>query len=198
MSVWFLPYFKFIVGISLGLWVSFFPQVASNAIELTAPIDGEVLKGNVTISGNTSVIGFESYDLLFSFENGSNDGDRFLITQSRSKVENGVLGTWDTAKITDGDYRLFLVVHYEDDKPETVFVRDLRIRNYSPVEVDSEAEQNQTEGTETVFLEPPITEPEKEEPTLFSSMMRGMLYTVIVIVVLGVLLFVYTQKRRRR
>ncbi|MCD4753733.1 MAG: hypothetical protein K8R40_11730 [Anaerolineaceae bacterium] len=198
MSVWFLHYFKFIVGISLGLWFSFFPQAASNAVELTAPIDGEVLKGNVTISGNTSVIGFESYDLLFSFENGSNDGDRFLITQSKSKVENGVLGTWDTAKVTDGDYRLFLVVHYEDDKPETVFVRDLRVRNYSPVEVESEAEQNQTEATETVFLETPTPESEETEPTLFGSMLRGMLYTVIAIVVIGVLIFGYTQKRRHR
>ena len=198
MSIWFLHSIKFIVGISLGLWFSFFPQAASNTIELTAPVDSEVLKGNVTIYGNTSVIGFESYELLFSFENGSNDGDRFLITQSRSKVENGVLGTWDTAKVTDGDYRLFLVVHYEDDKPETVFIRDLRIRNYSPVEVESEAAQDLTEATETVFLETPVPEPEKTEQTLFGSMMRGMLYTVIVIVVLGVLLFVYTQKRRRR
>lgn len=198
MSVWFLHYFKFIISIYLGLCFSFFPQAASNAVELTAPTDDEVLKGNVTIYGNTSVIGFESYDLLFSFENGSNDGDRFLITQSKSKVENGVLGTWDTAKVTDGDYRLFLVVHYEDDKPETVFVRNLRIRNYSPVEVESEAEQNQALQTETVFLETPTPEPEESEPTLFGSMMRGMVYTVIAIVVLGVLLFAYTQSRHRR
>ena len=199
MSVSFLSLTQVLISLLFGLWFSFFPQAANNSVEITDPVDGQVLQGNYTIKGNTDVIGFESYDLMFAHENGSNDGDRFLISHNTAKVQDGVLGTWDTSKITDGNYRLFLVVNFVDDKPETFAVRNVRIRNYSPIEQDEEALPVDAMPTDDVFLATPIPEGEDTAaPSLFRSMFKGMIYTIMIIVVLGLILLGVTQSRSRR
>ena len=198
MSVLFLNFTQVLITLLFGLGFSFLPQATYNTVALTKPTDGEALKGTITIEGNTSVIGFESYDLLFSYENGSNDGDRFLILHSTEKIENGTLGTWDTSKITDGDYRLFLVVNFEDDKPETTFVRNLRVRNYTAEEVENEVMPTEVLPSEDLFLATPVPESEESPQTLFGSMLKGLIYTIVVIVLLGLVLLGVTQYRKRR
>ena len=198
MSLLFLNFTQVLITLLFGLWLSFFPQATYNTVMLTKPTDGEVLKGTITIEGNSSVIGFESYDLLFSYENGSNDGDRFLILHSTEKVENGTLGTWDTSKITDGDYRLYMVVNFEDDKPETAFVRNLRVRNYTAEEVENEIAATAVLQSEDLFLATPVPESEESPQTLFGSMLQGLIYTIVIIVLLGLVLLGVTQYRKQR
>ena len=200
MSILYNTFFSVIASTILIWFTSFFPQVNANRVVLKAPIDNEVLQGEVTIMGNTDVIGFESYELVFLHENGTNDGDTFFIMKSEVAVKDGVLGVWKTNEISDGNYRLLLIVNYEDDKPVIETANNLRVRNYTAEEEDEpEAESAQATDTpeEAMIQEQELT-PAEEGETLFGSMLRGMLYTVMAIVVLGLAIFGYTQTRRRR
>ncbi|NSW51195.1 MAG: hypothetical protein HPY85_01655 [Anaerolineae bacterium] len=200
MSIWYSSFFSVVVSLVLMWFSSFFPQVNANRVVLKFPMDNEVLQGEITITGNTDVIGFESYELVFMYENGTNDGDTFFIMKSDVPVKDGVLGTWKTNEISDGNYRLLLIVNYEDDKPVIETANNLRVRNYTPVEEDEALPA--VEESEPLTADEQIAEetkePEVQRSTLFGSMLRGMLYTVIVIVVLGLAIFGYTQTRRRR
>ena len=57
----------------------------------------------------------------------------FLIAQGSQPVENGLLASWDTSLITDGDYRLRAdqVVGWI---VERLLLPNIRVRNYTVVE----------------------------------------------------------------
>ncbi|MBN2047510.1 MAG: hypothetical protein JW750_06695 [Anaerolineaceae bacterium] len=173
------------------------PQTG-NQVAITSPNDDDVVQGTFLVMGNTDVVGFESYEVLFAYEDGSNDVTWFLIESSDQKVSNGVLATWDTSQITDGNYRLALVVNFADDKPERVVRTNIRVRNYTPVEVE-ETVIEEAAPIEDEMNAAAVEEPENETSTstLFGSMLRGMLYTVIAIVILGGILIAVVQSRRR-
>ena len=171
---------------------------AINEVKLLNPSDGEILKGTVTIRGNTDVVGAQSYVLEFGYENGTNDVTWFLITESDQKVAEGVLATWDTQKNTDGDYRLRLTVIMDDDKPEYDYVKDLKVRNYTQVREDEKPAATLQPTAEIVVDETDGAQADGSGKSLWGSMLRGMLYTVLVILILAAGLWFYTQTNRRK
>ncbi len=108
----------------------------SVGINIQSPHAGEAVQGLVQITGNTSIYGFISYELAFSFDLDQTE-TWFLIEQGNAPVNNGVLGEWDTSTLTDGNYNLRLIVNRIEYSPIIVFIEGIRVRNYSPVETET-------------------------------------------------------------
>jgi len=104
--------------------------------QVTSPLGGQALQGNVPILGTTLVDGFISYEITFAYANNPT-GTWFLIQFSTLPVVDASLAYWDTTLITDGDYTLRLIVTQSDGNQITLFIQNLRVRNYTPIETDT-------------------------------------------------------------
>lgn len=101
-----------------------------------SPVAGQAVQGAVVIRGTNSVVGFQSYEIDFSY---SVDITQtwFLIQESTLPIHDGVLAVWDTTIITDGVYNLRLVITRTAGEKVELQVSDLRVRNYTPIETDN-------------------------------------------------------------
>ncbi|HET59935.1 MAG TPA: hypothetical protein ENN32_06165 [Chloroflexi bacterium] len=182
----------------MAMLVAGLAPLQEDRVLLTEPVNGSILQGNVLIRGNTDVAGFKSFALEFAHESGTNDTTWFLLHESNERIAEGILTTWDTQQITDGDYRLRLTVFFEDDRPQYDYATDLKVRNYS--EVSEEDRVMPTPVPTEIPLEGDfeISEEPETGTALWASMLRGMLYTVLVIIFLAVLFYIYTQFNRRK
>ena len=108
---------------------------AQNAspIHITTPASGDVLRGTVNITGTSAVDGFYTAELSFSYASDSTS-TWFPITTLDQPVTSGLLATWDTNLVTDGNYDLRLRVTLQDGTPLETIVTGLRIRNQTPTE----------------------------------------------------------------
>jgi len=100
---------------------------------IAAPAEGDALQGSVSVTGTSQVEGFASSELAFAYHDDPT-GSWFLIAVSSQPVTDGSLGTWDTTSISDGTYDLRLRVVLADGNSLQAIVRNLRVRNYTPVE----------------------------------------------------------------
>jgi hypothetical protein len=103
---------------------------------IEAPVAGQAVQGSVVILGNTDQDGFYSYEVDFSYVEDPTQV-WFLIQESTTPVQDGILAVWDTTSITDGEYSLRLFVTKIDGTHSEVFVEDLRVRNYTPMETST-------------------------------------------------------------
>lgn len=104
----------------------------NQAVMITSPSHGEILSGVVDIFGSTIIDGFVKTELAFS--NAIDPKNTwFLISKSINYIESGLLATWDTTLITDGDYQLRLRVFGNDNSISDFMVTSITIRNYTPV-----------------------------------------------------------------
>ena len=103
--------------------------------EISSQIDGQAIRGIVLITGNTLVEGLIFWELNYGFENDAT-GTWFLISESGQPIEDDLLAEWDTTQITDGNYNLRLTLFLEGDRRSHTTIKNLRIRNYSPIETD--------------------------------------------------------------
>ena len=130
-----------IVGLCLAVPVSagFAQQNTPTAtptpvlVYIKFPPDGQALKGKVVVTGNTAIQGFSSSEVRFSYSDNPT-GTWFLIQSSTQAVDDGMLVEWDTSTITDGVYDLQLEVKLISGDSILYTVRQLRVRNYTPVE----------------------------------------------------------------
>ncbi len=99
---------------------------------ITAPQDGQVVQGAVTVIGSSEVENFLSFEVAFAYS-GDPTGTWFLIAASNQPVRDGALAVWDTTAITDGDYDLRLRVFLSDGAFLDAVVSGLRVRNYTPL-----------------------------------------------------------------
>jgi hypothetical protein len=74
---------------------------------LLSPVRGATLSGNVQVTGTADIEEFWYYKLEFRYEGLDH---WHYITGQNTPVESGVLGTWDTTILPDGNYHLRLVV----------------------------------------------------------------------------------------
>src|SRR5262249_40134368 len=81
----------------------------TGAPTITSPTAGQILQGQVAITGTTNVANFASAELAFAYASDTT-GTWFTILASTQFVVNDVLATWDTTAVTDGDYVLRLKV----------------------------------------------------------------------------------------
>jgi hypothetical protein len=93
----------------------------SPPLAITAPAAEEVLRGEVTIIGNTNIPNFIFAQLDFSYA--SNPTNTWFNIQTFSQpVADSTLAVWNTASISDGDYVLRLRVTLEDGTFQDVMV----------------------------------------------------------------------------
>lgn len=103
---------------------------------IQSPRGGEALQGVVTIEGTTDVQGFQSVEIAFAYQP-DNTNTWFVIQQGSQPVKEGVLASWDTTTITDGDYMLRVQVILQDGQVVESVTDGLRVRNYTVVETST-------------------------------------------------------------
>lgn len=102
-------------------WHLFLPLVllltaaqVESPITITSPQAGDILRGEVTITGTTDIPNFFSAQLDFSYASNPT-GTWFAIQTLSQPVTDSTITTWDTTSISDGDYILRLQVNLLDN-----------------------------------------------------------------------------------
>jgi hypothetical protein len=90
-------------------------------LAISSPVPGDVLRGEVTITGSTAVPNFSFAQLDFKYASVSGDAWFPLQTYSQPAL-NSPLFLWNTASITDGEYILRLRVTLTDGTSQEVTV----------------------------------------------------------------------------
>jgi hypothetical protein len=90
-------------------------------ITITSPREGDVLRGEVTITGTTEMPNFLSAQLDFAYASNPTD-TWFAIQVLTQPVADSTLTTWDTTSISDGNYILRLRVNLADNTFQEVTV----------------------------------------------------------------------------
>lgn len=85
----------------------------SPPVAITSPAAGEILRGQVTITGKVDVPSFVTAHVDFAYASDPT-GTWFNIQTFSQPPADSTLATWDTTSITDGDYVLRLRVNFED------------------------------------------------------------------------------------
>jgi hypothetical protein len=129
----------FILAIFFAM-VAIRPALAQTGLKpiIKTPQAGDVLQGTIPITGSDVVTGFLLSEVAFAYA-GDTTGTWFLIAANSQPVEDGMLATWDTTTITDGNYVLRLRVALNDGTFLDVAVPDVRVRNYTPIETPTPA-----------------------------------------------------------
>jgi len=100
-------------------------------VVINSPISGDAIRGEVTITGTTDILGFASSQLDFSYASNPTD-TWFTIQTSTQPVKDSPLATWDTSLISDGSYILRLRVFADDGTLQETTV-PVKIQNDSPI-----------------------------------------------------------------
>jgi hypothetical protein len=103
---------------------------------ILSPDPGQAVRGSFPVIVDTQIQEFASAELSFSYE-GVHQETWFPIGHSEKPISNAVMTEWDTTLITDGVYRLRLVVVLRNGSQLTSMVSGVRVRNYSAVETDT-------------------------------------------------------------
>lgn len=120
---------------------------------ITSPAPEDVLRGEVTITGNTDIPNFSFAQLDFAYASDST-GTWFNIQTFSQPVADSTLAAWDTDSITDGEYVLRLRVTIEDGTFQEVMV-PVKVMNDAPL------------STPTSFALTPTPESAVQIPTPF-------------------------------
>lgn len=222
----FAMYRKYLPLIIIGLYLVV-PATAGHAqqstptttptpppVYISFPADGQALKGKVAVTGSTSVRGFVSSELSFSYSDDPT-GTWFLIQNSTESVGDGMLFEWDTSTITDGVYDLQLDVKLSSGETILYSVRQLRVRNYTPVETETPTPVTPTStplpgdtpiptttSTPTETPVPPTRTALPPNPAqvtrqdLGSSLGKGALFTLGLFALMGIYISIKTIRRR--
>ncbi len=173
---------------------------------ITQPTEDQVLQGQVTITGTTGASNFGSAELAFAYA--SDPTSTWFAIQALSQpVEGGTLATWDTTKITDGDYVMRLRVFTTDGAFQDATVSFI-IANYTaPVIASPTPEatgQPSIQIPTAVLMAPSATSAPTDMPSptplppnpaaiptglVYEGLGRGALFAVAAIVALGVILW---------
>ena len=106
------------------------PLMQDSAAVITSPQSGEAVRGSVQIIGSALHPAFQRYELYFTVEPGEN---WVFIGEARTNpVSNGVLGTWETGGLPDGNYSLRLRVVRQDGNYDEGFARNIIVANTNP------------------------------------------------------------------
>lgn len=174
---------------------------------IISPVDGDVLQGVVSITGQTAVVDFRSAEISYSYEDDPT-GTWFLLAQIPNPQTEGFLSTWDTTLIADGNYRLRLQVSRTDGRLEESVVRSLRVRNYTPIETPTfalDTTEKAVPGTKTPTVVPtrskristplPDNPVEITEQEFIESLKQGAVISVLLFFIIGI--YIVLRKRMR-
>lgn len=185
----------------LGFWLPFMTgsfQISRPKID--SPQNGEALQGVVNIVGTTDIVGFQRAEVAFAYGNDSSTW--FMITSSDQPLRDSTLAVWDTTTIADGTYLLRVRVTTSDGTAVDEEVKDLRVRNYSPVETSTPRPEEKTPEPELVLPQATALPTPTDLPTnpasvtmtrLGFSIVEGAAFVVVAFIVIGI----YSTVRRK-
>lgn len=113
-------------------------ELPANSVQIISPKAGQALQGSVPVVVDTTATNFQSVELTFGYMDDPTE-TWFWIHQGIQAVTGTMLVLWDTSKLTDGNYQLRLQVNFTDGSQQSVIVKDLRVRNYTPIETSTPA-----------------------------------------------------------
>ena len=186
----------------LGFWLPFLTgsfQISRPKID--SPQNGEALQGVVEVIGTSDIVGFKSAEVAFAY--GKDSSTWFLISSSGQSVRDGALASWDTTTIADGTYLLRVRVNTTDGEVVDVEAKDLRVRNYSPIETSTPRPEEQTAEPYVVLPDATAVPTPTDLPDnpasvtmtkLTFSLVEGVAFVLIVFIVIGI----YSAARRKR
>lgn len=190
-------------------------QQATPAI--TAPLTGQTVSGQVSISGTADAPNFASAELAFAYAPDPT-GTWFTLQTFTQPVLDSTLVAWDTTLVTDGDYILRLRVFSQDGSRQDFTVTDLHVRNAvvpptaTPTQIQTETPTAPALPTDEAFSPPTLTTPlptakpvtvssSAPQPTplpanpaaltldsIYSNFGRGAILALILFLVLGIFL----------
>ena len=190
-----------IFSIGILLDGSYAQAQAPGYVDIIRPSGGSAVFGITTIEGSASHPAFVSYDLSFAYPNDPTD-TWFMIGDSIfSPVEDGVLGIWDTSGITDGEYRLRLRVHLDNEIIVEYLVETIRIRNSRAIETSTPssrvAVQSPTPPEPTRTPRPtPVPPPSEDRNPTGQVFFISFLLGAVGLTVAGI--YLYTRQRLRQ
>jgi hypothetical protein len=175
---------RLITGLSLAailLLLGFSPGVAQEkAVEqvaILAPQPGQAVQGTLRIVAEIIVPGYRTAEISFAYENDPTQ-TWFLISEIPQPVSGDYLADWDTTILTDGNYKLRLVVTRDDAVQLTVLAHGIRVRNYSSIETSTptatfipapnDTPQPTLTPTSTITPIPPTSTPLPENPAIIT------------------------------
>lgn len=106
------------------------PLLQDAAAVITAPQSGQAVRGSVQLTGSALHPAFQRYELYYTVEPGENWV--FIGDAKTAPVSNGVLGTWETGGLPDGNYSLRLRVVRQDGNYDEGFARNVVVANSTP------------------------------------------------------------------
>lgn len=175
-------------------------------IAITAPLSGDILRGEVTITGTTDVADFLSAQLDFAYA--PNPTDTWFTLQTFSQpIVDSPLAVWNTTSISDGDYILRLRVNLNDGTFQEATV-PIKVQNdvpfSTPISAPTPTPDSVTVQIPTPFLlaaSPTPTEIPRPTPTalppnpaslnqseIFASLGRGSLVIIGLFILSGILI----------
>ena len=105
------------------------------ALAITSPLAGDVLRGEITITGTTDIENFLSAQLDFTYASNpqspdalSGAGNWFTLQTFSQPALDAALAIWNTTSISDGDYVLRLRVTLNDGSFQEVTI-PIKIQN---------------------------------------------------------------------
>ena len=194
--------FQYLLSFSLIL----FAQTAE--LSISSPQAGQILRGQVEITGNLDLPNFSSAELAFGYS-ASDPADRsawFIIQTFPQPVKGSAIAVWDTSALTDGDYTLRLRVFFQDGTSQDILISDLKVRNDVPLPTNTPtATQTATplittplptstrlpDATTLTFSSPvplPANPASLTVPSLYSTFGRGALIVFVLFVIFSLLL----------
>jgi hypothetical protein len=106
------------------------PLAQDAAAVIASPQSLSSVQGSVSITGSASHPQFQRYELYFTVEPGENWV--FIGDAKTTPVNNGLLGTWETTSLPDGNYSLRLRVVRQDGNYDEAFARNIAVANRTP------------------------------------------------------------------
>ena len=132
-------------------------------LAITAPLAGDVLRGEITITGTTDIENFLSAQLDFTYA--SNPAGNWFTLQTVSQpVLSSSLAIWNTASISDGDYILRLRVNLTDGTFQEVTV-PIKVQNDTPISTPTLEPETATPDSITVQIPTPFLLAASPTPT---------------------------------
>lgn len=133
---------------------------------ITAPADGAQLFGSVNILGSAGhPTAFDYFTL--EYNDLGDPSAPWLLAQPevRQQVQNGILGTWSTIAVPDGNYRIRLRVFLQDGQTGEFVVSNLRVANSLPTPVPTAASGGEEPLPAVPTLGPTPTSPVIQPPS---------------------------------
>jgi hypothetical protein len=152
-------------------------------LAITAPLAGDILRGEITITGTTDIENFLSAQLDFTYASNpqspdalSGAGNWFTLQTFSQTALDSALAIWNTAAISDGDYILRLRVNLTDSTFQEVTV-PVKVQNDTPISTPTLEPATATPNSITVQIPTPFllaasptpTEVPRPTPTAFPT-----------------------------